>query len=70
MFSVLRLRICSNRCENPLRPCGSCLEPTSYQTEVVTVAVEGSGSAITLSPLASFHSVNSIGGAVIACGAG
>src|SRR6478735_2227831 len=69
MFSVLRVEMCSNRWAKPERPCGSFFEPTSYHIEVVTLAVVGSGSAITVRPLASFHSVNAIAGAVTAAGA-
>src|SRR5688500_7170686 len=68
MFSVLRLRICSNRCAKPDRPSGSFFEPTSYHIEVVTLPVVASGSAITVRPLPSFHWVNSIGGAATAAG--
>ena len=64
MFSLLRLRICSNKCAKPERPSGSFFAPTSYHIEVVTVAVAGSGSAMTVRPLASFHWVNWISGAV------
>src|SRR5690349_740560 len=69
MLTVLRLRMCSNRCAKPLRPCGSCFEPTSYHIEVVTEAVLESGSAITRRPLGSVHCVYSILGAEIAAGA-
>src|SRR5690349_15884919 len=62
MFTVLRLRICSNRWAKPERPAGSCFEPTSYHIDTMTLGVEVSRMAITRRPLASLRSVNFIAG--------
>src|SRR4029079_1645623 len=62
MLAVLRLRMCSNRCAKPERPSGSCLEPTSYHIEVMTLDVVVSRMAITRRPFFRRRSVNLIGG--------
>jgi hypothetical protein len=53
MLRVALNSMCSNRCANPERPCGSSLDPTWYQTCTVTFGVALSTDQNTFSPLAS-----------------
>src|SRR5688572_9345870 len=62
MLTVLRDNMCSNRWAKPERPCGSCFEPTSYQSDTATLGVVVSRIDMMVRPLASLRCLKSSAG--------